>query len=102
LFDGFYNPQVRGGDSPVRRLALQQVRATHRLAEAANTNRIEAIQAARDVGCSWDDIGEEMSLSRQTVHKRFGQLVSSPDPARLARIARLEAIVPAILDGEQA
>lgn len=65
----------------MREIALEQVGTTNRLAEAAIANRIAAVELARGLGLSWTAIGAAMGVSRQTAHKRFGQLVAEPDPA---------------------
>jgi hypothetical protein len=54
-----------------KRIALEQVENTHRLCEAALANRIRAVQLARELGASWDEIGAAMGMSRQSAHKHF-------------------------------
>ena len=51
---------------------LQNVTMTHRLAEAHNANRIEAIRMALDFGATWAELGASMGMSRQAAHRRFG------------------------------
>jgi predicted DNA-binding protein (UPF0251 family) len=68
----------------VKRLALEQVKTTHRLAEAAAENRITALRLARELDVSWEAIGEAMGMSRQTAHKRFAQAVDDPPPRPVA------------------
>ena len=65
------------GDDEVRRVealaaTLLHVASAHRAAEAAIASRADMIQAARDFGASWDDLGRVMGMSRQAAHKRFG------------------------------
>lgn len=69
---------VRRGDKPVQRILIEQVRATHVAAEAAAVNRVSAIRLARNLGVTWEDIGDAMGMSRQAVHRRFAQLVEGP------------------------
>jgi hypothetical protein len=48
---------------------LRAVRALHRLAE-----RVEAIHVAeaRRTGWSWEQIGDALGLTRQSVHAKYG------------------------------
>lgn len=62
----------------MKRIALEQVATTHALAETAIANRLAAIRLARDIGVSWEAIGEAMGMSRQTVQKRFRHIVDDP------------------------
>ncbi len=50
-------------------LGLRAVRSLHLLAD-----RLEALQVnrARELGWSWQDIAERLSVSRQAVHKKYG------------------------------
>lgn len=49
---------------------LRAVAALHRLAE-----RVEAthVAAARDAGWSWEQIGEALGVTRQSVHAKHGK-----------------------------
>lgn len=67
----------------MQRIVVEQVRTTHVLAEAAITNRIEAIRLARELGVSWTVIGAAMGMSRQSAHKHFSGAVAE----RLAEYA---------------
>jgi hypothetical protein len=51
-------------------LTLRAVGALHRLAE-----RVEAaaVAAAREQGWSWEQIGDALGMSRQSVHAKYGK-----------------------------
>jgi hypothetical protein len=51
-------------------LGLRAVGALHRLAE-----RVEAIHVrlARDRGWSWEQIGDALGVSRQSIHAKYGR-----------------------------
>ena len=51
-------------------VGLRAVGALHRLAE-----QVEAIhvQLARDRGWSWEQIGDALGVSRQSVHAKYGR-----------------------------
>jgi DNA-directed RNA polymerase specialized sigma24 family protein len=51
-------------------VGLRAARALHRLAE-----RVEAISVrrARDRGWSWEEIGDALDVSRQSVHKKYSR-----------------------------
>lgn len=51
-------------------VGLRAVGALHRLAE-----QVEAAQvrAARERGWSWEQIGDALGMSRQSVHARYGK-----------------------------
>ncbi len=51
-------------------VGLRAVGALHRLAE-----RVEAIhvQLAREQGWSWEQIGDALGVSRQSVHTKYGK-----------------------------
>jgi hypothetical protein len=71
---------------------LLQVKMTHDNAETAIGIRIMAVQMARNDGCTWTEIGDALGISRQSAQKRFGQLVTEPDPKRVRAAKRLEAV----------
>jgi hypothetical protein len=58
---------VRSDDPAV---GLRAVGALHRLAE-----QIEArsVRLARDRGWSWEQIGDSLGVSRQSVHAKYGE-----------------------------
>jgi DNA-directed RNA polymerase specialized sigma24 family protein len=60
------------------RVGLRSVRALRTLAE-----RLEELQVghARDLGWSWQDIAEQLGVSRQAVHKKYagGRLLGRRD-----------------------
>ena len=66
----------------VRSLHLAWVAMTHRSAEAAVINRSQAIERARAFGCTWDELGGAMGMTRQTAHKKFGRDLDGGDAAR--------------------
>jgi hypothetical protein len=51
-------------------VGLRAVGALHRLAE-----RVEAIHVrlARDRGWSWEQIGDALGVSRQSIHAKYGR-----------------------------
>jgi hypothetical protein len=51
-------------------VGLRAVGALHRLAE-----RVEAIHVplARDRGWSWEQIGDALGVSRQSIHAKYGK-----------------------------
>ncbi|MBB4704245.1 helix-turn-helix domain-containing protein [Sphaerisporangium siamense] len=59
--------RVRSGDPA---LGLRAVGALHRLAE-----QIEAVSVAlaREQGWTWEQIGDALGMSRQSVHARYGK-----------------------------
>jgi hypothetical protein len=59
----------------MKEMALGQVKAWYTAAECAAESARTAITVARDLGCSWDEIGEATGMSRQAAHKRFGRLI---------------------------
>jgi hypothetical protein len=58
---------MRSDDAAV---GLRAVGALHRLAE-----RVEAshVRLARERGWSWEQIGDALGVSRQSVHARYGK-----------------------------
>jgi hypothetical protein len=58
---------IRAADPAV---GLRAVGALHRLAE-----QVEAVQvaAAREQGWSWEQIGDALGVSRQSVHTKYGK-----------------------------
>lgn len=70
----------------IRRSYLAWVTMQHRQAEAATENRIHAISEARQWGATWEEIGDAMSMSRQSAHKRYARLVDD-DPHAADEVA---------------
>ena len=65
-----------GDDGDVlRRGFLAAVTMHHRTAEAAIANRLSAIENARRLGATWQQIADALGLTRQAAHKRFGRAV---------------------------
>ena len=60
-------PSIHSADPAV---GLRAVGALHRLAE-----RVEAIHVtlAREQGWSWEQIGDALGVSRQSVHAKYGR-----------------------------
>jgi hypothetical protein len=58
---------IRTGD-PAE--ALRAVGALHRLAEQVEA---AAVHAAREKGWTWEQIGDALGMSRQSVHARYGR-----------------------------
>ncbi|MGZ4127920.1 MAG: helix-turn-helix domain-containing protein [Actinomycetota bacterium] len=58
---------IGSGDPSV---ALRAVGALHRLAEQVETN---AVALARKKGWSWEQIGDALGVSRQSVHAKYGK-----------------------------
>lgn len=58
---------IRSADPAV---GLRAVGALHRLAERAE--RIH-VKLARDQGWSWEQIGDALGVSRQSVHAKYGK-----------------------------
>ncbi|MDF5753222.1 helix-turn-helix domain-containing protein [Spongiactinospora sp. TRM90649] len=59
--------RLKAGDPAV---GLRAVSALHRLAE-----RVEALSvaAAREQGWTWEQIGDALGMSRQSVHAKYGK-----------------------------
>jgi hypothetical protein len=55
---------------------LKHLSVHHRTAEAATQNRIDAVDMARKMGATWDEVGAAMNMTRQAAHKRFGKLTA--------------------------
>lgn len=58
-------------DSHEQEMAIAHVRMANVHAESAIEVRAEAIRVARALGCSWEQLGDALGMSRQTAHKRF-------------------------------
>ncbi len=52
------------------RVGLRAVRALRRLLEALERTQV---LRARELGWSWQEIGEALEVSRQAVHKKYGR-----------------------------
>jgi DNA-directed RNA polymerase specialized sigma24 family protein len=52
------------------RTGLRAVRALRRLLEELERTQV---RRARQLGWSWQDIGEALEVSRQAVHKKYGR-----------------------------
>jgi len=68
-----------------RRLAVMK-KANDALAEA-RTNLDHAVYNAHEAGCTWEDIGYTLGISRQAAHERFRD-VPPPTPSRRAKGTR--------------
>lgn len=59
--------RVRTGDPAT---GLRAVGALHRLAEQVEA---ASVQLARDQGWTWEQIGDALGMSRQSVHAKYGR-----------------------------
>ena len=59
--------QLSAADPAIR---LRAVGALHRLAERVE---VAAVDAARADGWSWEQIGDALGVSRQSVHTKYGK-----------------------------
>lgn len=59
--------RIRSNDPAV---GLRAVGALHRLAEQVEA---AAVARARDRGWSWEQIGDALGVSRQSVHAKYGR-----------------------------
>jgi len=59
--------QIRSTDPDV---GLRAVGALHRLAELVEANHVAI---ARQQGWSWEQIGDALGVSRQSVHAKYGK-----------------------------
>lgn len=66
LVDTVYPGPV--SDSPLTALAAALAGAVE-----AEEHLVAAVDAARDAGATWADIGEALGISRQAAHKRFNR-----------------------------
>jgi DNA-directed RNA polymerase specialized sigma24 family protein len=57
-----------GSDDPA--IGLRAVVALRRLADQVEAAQVEA---ARQHGWSWEEIGDALGVSRQAVHKKYGK-----------------------------
>jgi len=57
-----------GSDNPA--VGLRAVGALHRLAEQVEAASVER---ARELGWSWEMIGDALGVSRQSVHAKYGK-----------------------------
>jgi hypothetical protein len=51
-------------------VGLRAVGALHRLAEQVEA---ASVQHARDLGWSWEQIGDALGVSRQSAHAKYGK-----------------------------
>jgi hypothetical protein len=58
---------LRSGDPAA---GLRAVGALHRLAEQIE---VRSVRAARERGWSWEQIGDALGVSRQSVHAKYGK-----------------------------
>lgn len=56
--------------SPDPAVGLRAVGALHRLAEQVEA---ASVAAAREQGWSWEQIGDALGVSRQSVHTKYGK-----------------------------
>lgn len=61
------SPRLRSTDPA---MGLRAVGALHRLAESVEATNVAA---ARDEGWSWEQIGDALGVSRQSVHAKYGK-----------------------------
>jgi len=64
---GELGERIRSQDPAV---TLRAVGALHRLAEQVEA---AAVAAAREQGWSWEQIGDALGMSRQSVHAKYGK-----------------------------
>ena len=57
-----------GPDDPA--VGLRAVGALHRLAEQVEAR---SVRLARDRGWSWEQIGDSLGVSRQSIHAKYGR-----------------------------
>ncbi len=50
-------------------VGLRAVGALHRMAEQVEATNVKL---ARELGWSWEQIGDALGVSRQSVHKKYG------------------------------
>jgi hypothetical protein len=55
---------------------LRRIGAALTAVEAANSELVEAVRAARDAGESWSHIGLILKTSKQGAAQRFGRLIA--------------------------
>ena len=58
----------RASDDPA--VGLRAVGALHRLAEQVEAT---SVKHARDLGWSWEQIGDALGISRQSAHAKYGR-----------------------------
>ncbi|MUL84802.1 MULTISPECIES: DUF3887 domain-containing protein [unclassified Mycolicibacterium] len=63
-------PVVRGENDP-----LGLVRAAHEVQDGAEALMAAAVQQAREVGRTWQEIGEVLGVSRQAAFQRYGKSI---------------------------
>jgi hypothetical protein len=59
--------RVRAGDAAT---GLRAVGALHRLAEQVEA---ASVRTARERGWTWEQIGDALGMSRQSVHAKYGR-----------------------------
>ena len=59
--------RVRSGDAAT---GLRAVGALHRLAEQVEA---ASVRLAREQGWTWEQIGDALGMSRQSVHAKYGR-----------------------------
>ena len=59
--------RVRAGDAAA---GLRAVAALHRLAEQVEA---ASVRRAREQGWTWEQIGDALGMSRQSVHAKYGR-----------------------------
>ena len=64
---GEFGKRIRSQDPAV---TLRAVGALHRLAEQVEAM---AVAVAREQGWSWEQIGDALGMSRQSVHAKYGK-----------------------------
>jgi hypothetical protein len=61
---------ARSIETPDPAVGLRAVGALHRLAEQLEAR---SVQLAREHGWSWEQIGDALGVSRQSVHAKYGK-----------------------------
>jgi len=64
---GDLSERIRSNDPAV---GLRAVGALHRLAEQVEAT---AVELARQQGWSWEQVGDALGVSRQSVHAKYGR-----------------------------
>jgi hypothetical protein len=66
-------PGERRGAAPQRDAGLARIRVASELSALAATALQLSVQRARAAGCTWQEIGDVLGVSRQAAFQRFGR-----------------------------